>query len=896
MILSQRSSAWLLATLQTILAIFFAYYLSNLLGINSSQLFQGPTWLVTLILLHFGLAALLALCALWKFELTGILLLFAIHTVCPLLFFTDLTRNPYFTQIVLLNIWIAFLWIVWAWECLKNKKILFPKTALDLPLCSFFLIAIVSWLLSFISHEASFYAAMRSEGTKSLLFLLINAIGVFYIAVTLDEQWRRRFIWTTFLVGGVAAMYGLMQFYGMESIWQKSLTPFANRPVSTFGNPNFLSSYLLLLIPLLFVNLMLTKESYATLFSFFLLIVLVTGVIATMTRSTWVGTLLALAFLPLARSVRDFMKKHNRKLVAILLVLVLSVLFWPKSKLGGYSNPWERVIEIKSVKDPGGYGPWHQRILIWSCCWNMLRDHLLFGKGWGLLELFYPYYQGKALFNPIFRTFRTHANNAHNEMLEVWSQTGFLGMGIYAWLWVVLIWVGIKSARQFYPSDPEKSIWSWAFTVSAIGMFVDNFFGNVSIHFAVPAFLFWWQVGLLFSLLRSEKQFSKPSAAEWRMLPIQNNFQKSALSAAAIFTVGTCIFNFRREFQEIYYFRGFKISKSSGALDPARIELENAWQWYPREVNSNYELANAYARLSHQSAQMGLNVQSETWRKKAIWGYLESLRSNCGYDEIYFNLAAIQSQMGWTEDNAPDLTIDSPRGIAMTESAKKSGGSVYNFSRALAINPLSDEIYNFLGNVFLQNRAAYGEEAKMLFRQGIFFFPQKKDFWINLAFLEIQSKNFEQAYGLLKKAMMLDPFYDLTRRNLLALLTQMKQTNDPLGEAAVMIGQLNGLIQSKNWPQLRQLGERIVTILPENFQLRFILANVYFELHEWQKAEKEYLEALKLDSGNLTALNNLALTYRSQNKLMEARNIYQKIVGLNPGDIQAQNQLRLSSQ
>ena len=155
----------------------------------------------------------------------------------------------------------------------------------------------------------------------------------------------------------------------------------------------------------------------------------------------------------------------------------------------------------------------------------MIQDHIILGKGWGLMELFYPYYQGPRLFNENFRPFRTHANNSHNEMLEIWSQTGFLGMGVYVWIWVVFIVFGLKMARSDLSADGndekagkqtqtdsrDKQLWSWALACASVGMLVDNFFGNVSPHFCVPGFLFWWQSGLLFGMekLRSGKRMCR---------------------------------------------------------------------------------------------------------------------------------------------------------------------------------------------------------------------------------------------------------------------------------------------------------------------------------------------------------------------------------------------------
>jgi hypothetical protein len=48
----------------------------------------------------------------------------------------------------------------------------------------------------------------------------------------------------------MSAAYGVLQYFGYDPVWGRTINPFAGRPVSTYGNPNFLSSVLVLLLPL----------------------------------------------------------------------------------------------------------------------------------------------------------------------------------------------------------------------------------------------------------------------------------------------------------------------------------------------------------------------------------------------------------------------------------------------------------------------------------------------------------------------------------------------------------------------------------------------------------------------------------------------------------------------
>jgi len=102
--------------------------------------------------------------------------------------------------------------------------------------------------------------------------------------------------------------------------------------------------------------------------------------------------------------------------------LLLTVVSWPKSSTASYSETvFGRLSEVNRVTK-GTYGAVTQRLLIWLGPGKWFRTHPWLGQGWGCFELFYPYYQGPLLKEKGLTNYRTHANNAHNEILENWAQ------------------------------------------------------------------------------------------------------------------------------------------------------------------------------------------------------------------------------------------------------------------------------------------------------------------------------------------------------------------------------------------------------------------------------------------------------------------------------------------
>ena len=112
----------------------------------------------------------------------------------------------------------------------------------------------------------------------------------------------------------------------------------------------------------------------------------------------------------------------------------------------------------------------------------MFHQHLFCsGIGWGCFELFYPFFQGKYLFVPLLASFRTHANNAHNVLMELWSQVGMVGAGFVVWMAVTILvsgWLTIRRRAQGLGRDVSAALLS-----GFVGMLVDNFCGNVSVFF-----------------------------------------------------------------------------------------------------------------------------------------------------------------------------------------------------------------------------------------------------------------------------------------------------------------------------------------------------------------------------------------------------------------------------
>lgn len=830
-------------------------------------------------------------------------LLVVCFLVCPLLFFTNLTRNPYVTQICLLNI-----------SLLAGGALLLAggeaaRTPVDLPFAAFLAACAVSWLVAYFGHHSFFRPAIVNEGLAKFLFLAANTAAPLYLAATTAARddaseapslgpwvafalvWG--FLWTTYpaarsagaaaadvwgqlwdpygallwtlglagalwlcrkgraldllhlalATGFLASVYGILQYFNVELIWPNVLNPYGGRSVSTFGNPNFMSSFNVVLLPLAAVWAIRARGGrrliYAAVF-----FALEGALLCSLTRSSWLGAAVALSLCALSPAVRKEALDDPKPVGLFAALAFATALFWPHSAItAGYEpSVVGRVTEIvQAAKAGGAYSPLHQRFLIWTCAWQMGLENPLTGKGWGLFELFYPFYQGPLLDAiDFYRNLRTHANNAHNEILEIWSQTGLLGLGAACWLWATFA----AAARRLFKRSGEADVAAAALAAGAAGMLVDNLL-NVSVHFAVPAFMFWWAAGHAMGRAGEKRRVAGPKAL-------------AAAGLAALIAAFGSWYWVRTWNRETEYFAGFKLLRQK-QMAAAVKHLEVSKRWGPPEVNAVYELGNAYA-------------QSQRY-DDADRTYRAALGANAGYDEIYYNEGAIlNGHLGRVDEAISFLRM------------------------AWWINPLSADVYNSLGNIYLQNPGKYRADAYELLRRAAHFFPENPNHWNNLGFLYSVDKDYPNAEAAYIRALTLDPDLAVARRNLEAVIQAAGGKRPQAARGLDALMETERRVGRKDYSDATiALARDAARLLPDTTKTRFILGSLL--LARGRPAEAlEHLEwAAGREPRNVYARMNLGETYLGLRRAPEAAREFQAVLALDPGNAQAQSRLKLLS-
>jgi len=854
-------------------------------------------------------------------NIVGTLFFTAAFFISPLIFFTDLTRNPYYFQITLLNISILAIFITAILANYKEGGLLISKNILNLPFIILIFVFFISALYSLLNHNDFFHPAMISESLKKGVFTTINCFLVFYISQNIpfakEEERKDLFKWGIFFIlwplfwlffptlkngmgglgimakfwdpyGGIlwivgiitvmrflrkfrqqnfiqlalvvcamASLYGIAQYFQIELIWKKTLNPYGNRSVSTFGNPNFISSFIVMLLPIATAYLLNSKSLFEKLFYGFIFLTYEGMLLSSLTRSSWLGAFAGLVFIFGFKEFRNKFIENKKFIYPFLIVALMVLFFWPNESLkpfssgivnrvseGAFGTVSSKKISL-NVEKENVYNSLHQRLLIWSSAWQMGAENPLLGKGWGNFELFYPFYQGPLLRNfEGIRGLRTHANNAHNEILELWSQTGIIGLGIYSWMFLTLFICFIKFYKK---ADYEARYWAIPFLAALAGMFVDNML-NVSLHFAVPAFLFWWLVGAV-----SLKLSSPNGSPKYINLKLNKNIIKG-LSLALIILSFAGIYHWRAQFmREIHFFNGFKLMRKAH-FSQAVDELNKAYNYHNREVNSNYELANAYVRMEDY--------------QKAHWAYEESFKSNCGYDEIFFNFAVVNKKL------------------------KNFDAALDNLKISILINPINISNYTALAEIFMSDTAKYSKEGILFFENALRIFPFDVNIINTLGYFLTTNKDYKRAKEVYARGVKINPANEMLIGNLRMVSERLKIKNDLDLNWLSKYQKLEVNLNKGNYTQdSLRISDELLKEAPYSAAVKYLKSKILFAQGKYDLSKKCLIEILKINPKNVDARYALGAVLEKEGNCKASKIEFIEILKLAPANERVKNRL-----
>lgn len=361
---------------------------------------------------------------------------------------------------------------------IKTIKTVFDRDKINAWLMSYFLILIISTFFSENIQRSIIGQPGRMEGIITIFLYLY----LFIIGRTCKIKSNKIFTYT--LIGGIlVSLYGIMQFYGYYPFHDVILKGFGSRPSSTMGNPNFLGTYLVLIIPIstclyIFNSKITGLFGYAV--SFYCLL-------CTSTRSAWLGGMFSiLCFIIIHKITYNIKKSQIYRYFIIFLVTLLIMVFFNYQTGGKLIKRFLTISDdakdflVEQSDDAGA-----RRGFIWKRVVQMIGEKPIFG--FGVENLMDPYterYRDEV--EEKYGAESSYTDKAHNEYLNIAVTSGIPSLMIYLYFIILVLkkgWMNLKINTYFI-----------GLYASVSGYLIQAFF-NISMP--VTAYVFWIFLGLL---------------------------------------------------------------------------------------------------------------------------------------------------------------------------------------------------------------------------------------------------------------------------------------------------------------------------------------------------------------------------------------------------------------
>lgn len=340
---------------------------------------------------------------------------------------------------------------------------------------------IVSTFFAFNKAYAVFGSPGRYEGIITIcLYMILFLISRLYINV--DEKLFKIILISAAVVSG----YGILQTFGIEPFPRDADRINWVNAFSTIGNPNFLGSYLVLMIPIS-VYLFIVDKSLLGMVGYIILFYCLLG---TNTRGAWLGYIVAIITFTVIHFIYFRYSKAEFRRYVILFIATLVILLLFNFKTGGaLLNRFLTIsLDAKELLTDGEKADLtgSHRGFIWKRVIELIKQRPITGYGLeNLGEMFVKYYSQDMI---EFWGKVRYPDKAHNEYLHIAVTSGIPSLMIYLSFLTIIITNGLKKLAN------NKLL--LLLLSSVIGYMAAAFF-NISI--VSVAYIYWIFLGLIAS-------------------------------------------------------------------------------------------------------------------------------------------------------------------------------------------------------------------------------------------------------------------------------------------------------------------------------------------------------------------------------------------------------------
>lgn len=314
---------------------------------------------------------------------------------------------------------------------------------------------------------------------------------LYYFTLTYIDTYenRKRMLMTIIIAAGIACIYGLFQYSQITGIEASEWVdphrfPLLRRRLfSTLENPNLMGAYLMEVLaisgPLALLHNRVRRPWVARLIALFFLLC----VVLTYSRGIWISIAVMLLYWGIT---------VNRKLLLGFLVVPIILFFYH----GGVS---ERLWSLVGNKDTSV----SLRYAIWDSTTYMIKEHSLFGIGWGAYWVVYP------LYNYFIQDPKTIIFHAHNMFLHIAAVSGLPALLCFIAVLAIHAW---KAYRLSDKGRTAELVIKYGLTAMILGILISGV-TDYELYSYQVATIFWQILGLGAGILYEDQLINKNTEA-----------------------------------------------------------------------------------------------------------------------------------------------------------------------------------------------------------------------------------------------------------------------------------------------------------------------------------------------------------------------------------------------
>lgn len=452
----------------------------------------------------------------------------------------------------------------------QGARVRLRRGPMDILLLGFLGAVLVSTVLSVSFTTALIGKYKRYEG----LLTFFNYGLLYFLAAQIFRSPKHVSRLSKAMVGTayIVAAYGILQFLGLDPInWGEKLPFEARKAFSTFGNPDLLAGYLVLVSPMALAEFMSAAETRVKVIRFAGFMVIAGALVLTFTRGAWIGAFVGLALLLVL--ARRYLAANRVGLGALagVFAAVLAGIVALGSRAGAELDLWERVRSMTQITE-GSAG---SRLEIWKSGLAMITDRPLFGFGPDTFRLMSQRYETLRYVKMTGGT--TVADNAHNYVIQIGAGAGLIALALLTAF--LIYWL----ARSLAPAGDDAGTSHDSYPLTRAGLYagavaymVHLLFGISLIGSSAP---FWLLLGAMMGTAGAAVEMTPAPGVKTANLRL---ILAVALIIPTLFIAVYGVLNFAGD----YYFTQSITRFSAGETRDSLASLDTATTLYPG--NSRY--------------------------------------------------------------------------------------------------------------------------------------------------------------------------------------------------------------------------------------------------------------------------------------------------------------------